>query len=137
MVIDIPQAVKDALRKFRFARRSAGSAAIVIKINKAKLIMEEVEQFENISIEELAEELPENSPRYVVLSYELHHKDGRKSYPLVLINWSPSSSETGMLTLHASALLNFQNTADVSKVIEIRDGPESLTKEVIDAKLLA
>ena len=98
------------------------------------------------------EELPENSPRYVVLSYELKHKDGRTSFPLILINWSPSSSETGMMTLHASALLNFQNTvslilcfssllmnpqADVSKVIEIRDGPEGLTKEVIDSKLLS
>lgn len=135
--VDIPQIVKDSLRKFRFARRNAGSAAIVIKINKAKLIMEEVEQFDNITIEELAEELPENSPRYVVLSYELEHKDGRKSFPLVLLNWAPSSSEIGMLTLHASAFLNFQSTADVSKVVEVRDGPEGLTKEVIDAKLLA
>ncbi|KAH9484439.1 Glia maturation factor beta [Psilocybe cubensis] len=137
VLVDIPQEVKDSLRKFRFKRRSQGSAAIVIKINKAKLVMEEVEQFDDVTIEELAEELPENSPRYVVLSYELKHKDGRTSFPLVLINWSPSSSETGMLTLHASALLNFQNTADVSKVIEVRDGPEGLTKEVIDAKLLA
>ncbi|KAF8912146.1 hypothetical protein CPB84DRAFT_1742762 [Gymnopilus junonius] len=136
-LVDIPQEVKDSLRKFRFKRRSEGSAAIVIKINKAKLVMEEVEQFDSISIEDLAEELPENSPRYVVLSYELKHKDGRTSFPLVLVNWSPSSSETGMLTLHASALLNFQNTADVSKAIEVRDGPEGLTKEVIDAKLLS
>ncbi|PPQ91413.1 hypothetical protein CVT25_014301 [Psilocybe cyanescens] len=137
VLVDIPQEVKDSLRKFRFKRRSQGSAAIVIKINKAKLVLEEVEQFDDITIEELAEELPENSPRYVVLSYELKHSDGRTSFPLVLINWSPSSSETGMMTLHASALLNFQNTADVSKVIEVRDGPEGLTKEVIDAKLLA
>ncbi|KJA24313.1 hypothetical protein HYPSUDRAFT_39085 [Hypholoma sublateritium FD-334 SS-4] len=136
ILVAIPQEIKDSLRKFRFARRSAGHAAIVIKINKAKLVMEEVEQFDNISVEELAEELPENSPRYVVLSYELIHKDGRKSFPLVLINWSPSSSETGMLTLHASALLNFQNTADVSKVIEVRDGPEALTTDEINAKLL-
>ncbi|KAF9532862.1 hypothetical protein CPB83DRAFT_846496, partial [Crepidotus variabilis] len=135
--VDIPQSVKDALRKFRF-RRSHGSAAIVIKIVKASLVMEVAEQFDELgSIEELAEELPENSPRYVVLSYELEHKDGRKSYPLVLINWAPSSSETGMLTLHASALITFQNTADVSKVVEIRDGPEGLTKDIIDTKLLA
>lgn len=53
--VDIPQEIKDSLRKFRFARRSAGSAALVIKINKEKLIMEEVEQFDDISIEELAE----------------------------------------------------------------------------------
>ncbi|KAJ7273310.1 hypothetical protein C8J57DRAFT_1317501 [Mycena rebaudengoi] len=135
--VDIPQAIKDTLRKFRFARRNEGSAALVIKINKAQLIMEEVEQFDNITIEELAEELPENSPRYVMLSYQLDHPDGRKSFPLVLINWAPTSSEIGMLTLHASALLDFQSTADVSKVIEMREGPEGLTKEAVDAKLLA
>ncbi|EKM82439.1 hypothetical protein AGABI1DRAFT_111061 [Agaricus bisporus var. burnettii JB137-S8] len=134
--VDIPQDIKDTLRKFRFAKRSKGSAAIVIKINKAKLIMEEVEQFDNISIEELAEELPENSPRYVVISHELNHPDGRTSYPLVLLNWAPTSSETSLLTLHASALLDFQEIADVSKVIEIRDGPELLTKEAIDTRLL-
>ncbi|EJD42167.1 maturation factor [Auricularia subglabra TFB-10046 SS5] len=134
--VDIPQELKDALRKFRFARRSAGSAAIVVKVNKQKLIMEEVEQFADISLEDLAEELPETSPRYVVLSYELKHKDSRVSFPLVLVNWAPSSSETSLLTLHASAFIDFQQTADVSKVIEIRDGAESLTKEAIDAKLL-
>lgn len=55
-------------------------------------------------------ELPENSPRYVLLSYELEHKDGRKSFPLVFINWAPTSSETGLLTLHASGFLDFQTT---------------------------
>jgi len=135
--VDIPQSVKDSLRKFRFARRNSGSAALVIKINKPKLVLEEVEQFDNISIEELAEELPENSPRYVMLSYELNHSDGRKSFPLVLLNWAPTTSETSLLTLHASALINFVNTADVSKIVELRDGPEGLTKEVIDAKLLS
>ncbi|KAH7929728.1 glia maturation factor beta [Leucogyrophana mollusca] len=135
--VDIPQPLKDALRKFRFARRNQGSAAIVVKIDKSKLVMEEVEQFDNISIDDLAEELPENSPRYVVLSYELKHSDGRISFPLVLLNWAPSSSEIKMMTLHASAFLDFQNLVEVSKVIEIRDGAEGLTKEVIDAKLLA
>lgn len=53
--MDTPQSIKDSLRKFRFARRSAGSAAIVIKINKQKLVLEEVEQFDVITIEELAE----------------------------------------------------------------------------------
>ncbi|KAF7973391.1 hypothetical protein HWV62_15170 [Athelia sp. TMB] len=97
--------------------------------------MEEVETFDNISIADLAEELPENSPRYVVISYELKHSDGRTSFPLVLINWAPTSSEIGMMTLHASALWEFQAAADVSKVIEMREGPEGLTKEAIDKQL--
>jgi len=132
--VDIPKEVKDALRKFRF-RRNEGTAALVIKINKAKLIMEVAEELDDLSIEEIAEELPENSPRFVLLSYEFVHSDGRKSSPLILINWAPTSSEIGMLTLHASAFLDFQTTADVSKVIEVRDGPEGLTKEIVDAKL--
>jgi hypothetical protein len=98
--------------------------------------MEEVERLDNIELDELADgmvayvlssarrlgsrliyfplssaavELPESSPRYVVLSYNLVHKDGRTSSPLVLINWAPTC-EIGLLTLHASALLDFQNT---------------------------
>ena len=99
-------------------------------------------------------ELPENAPRYVVLSHEISFDDGRKSFPLVLVNWAPTSSETGLLTLHASALIDFQNTvrpppilyesphihvplnqADIGKVIEVRDGAEGLTREAIDARL--
>jgi len=123
------------MRKFRFARRNSGSAALVVKIDRNKHIMEEVEQFDDISLEDLAEELPANQPRYVLLSYEQHFDDGRKSFPLILINWIPTTCETGALTLHASAILDFENTAGVSKVIEVRDGEEELTKEAIDAKL--
>ena len=43
--VDIPQSLKDSLRKFRFARRKGGNAALVVKINKKELVMEEVEQF--------------------------------------------------------------------------------------------
>ncbi len=108
-------------------------------------------------------ELPENAPRYVVLSHTLvsptlpcdcyhglgtdpwdrntttqTHKDGRVSYPLVLINWSeakilpttaldeltsilafpraPSSSPTDLMMLHTSGLTLFQSAAECSKV---------------------
>ena len=61
--VDIPKEVKDALRKFRFARRNQGHAAIVIKINKKELKMEVVEEFDDISLEDLAE--GERYSRYV------------------------------------------------------------------------
>ncbi|KAL5532671.1 hypothetical protein ACEPAF_4445 [Sanghuangporus sanghuang] len=132
--VDIPEELKQALRKFRFGRCNS-SAAMVVKIDKKQLKMVEDETYDDISIDDLAQELPENAPRYVVLSYELKYVDGRKNYPLVLVNWSPTGSETSLLTLHASALIDFQNTVDVQKVIEIRDGAEGLTKEAIEAKL--
>jgi len=133
--VDIPQELKDSIRKFRFTRHK-GIAALVVKINKRQLIMEVVERFDDTSLEELAEELPEAAPRYVVLSYDLVHQDGRKSSPLVLINWVPAC-ETSLLTLHASAFLEFQTLADVSKVLEVRDGAEGLTKSALEAKLLS
>jgi len=133
--VDIPQELKDSLRKFRFAKRSKGNCALVIRVNKQKLILEEVEQFDGVELEELAEELPSQNPRFVLLSYEMHHSDGRISYPLIIVNWLPSGCETGLMTLHASATILFQNTADVQRVVEVRDGAEGLTKEALDAKL--
>ncbi|KAH9180518.1 glia maturation factor beta [Lactarius sanguifluus] len=134
--VDIPQELKDSIRKFRFTRHKS-NAALVVKINKQKLIMEEVERLDDISIEDLAQELPEASPRYVVLSYILVHKDGRTSSPLALINWVPLACETSLLTLHASALIDFQNTVEVSKVLEVRDGEEGLTTDILESKLLS
>jgi hypothetical protein len=43
-----------------------------VKINKTQLIVEIDETFDALeSMEDLAEELPSNSPRYVVVSYQL------------------------------------------------------------------
>jgi len=95
------------------------------------------EEYDNISIEDLVEELPPNSPRYVVLSYELKHDDGRTSFPLVFVNWAPSSCETTMMTLHASALLDFQRVVEPNKTIEVRDADEGLTEEIVNARLLS
>ena len=52
--VDIPQELKDSIRKFRFARHK-GNAALVVKINKQRLIMEQVETFDDITPEDLAE----------------------------------------------------------------------------------
>ncbi|KAL1409665.1 hypothetical protein Q8F55_003661 [Vanrija albida] len=133
--VDIPATVKDALKEFRFTK-SKGNAAISVKIVKATLTMAVDEEFEDQTIEEIAEELPENAPRYILLSHELTHKDGRVSYPLLLVNWSPSGSPVELLTLHASALSYFQQVAEVAKVLEVRDGAEGLTQQAVDEKLL-
>lgn len=53
--VDIPDELKKSMRKFRFARRNSGSAALIVKIDRNKHIMEEVEQFDDISLEDLAE----------------------------------------------------------------------------------
>jgi hypothetical protein len=61
--------------------------------------------------------------RYVILSYELNHRDGRKSFPLVLINWAPTSCEIGLTTLHASAFLDFQTQARMKRFAPVPSLP--------------
>ncbi|TIB98663.1 hypothetical protein E3Q08_03309 [Wallemia mellicola] len=132
---NIPVEVRDDLRKFRFSRLKGISVLIV------KLSLETQERLEDISLEELADELPENAPRYVVISYPVKHPDGRIAVPLALINWKPTTSSPEMNTLHASVpsgLSMFQQVAEVSRytqIVEVRDGAEALTEELLNKAL--
>lgn len=78
--VDIDPSLLQELRTFRMAKPSSKGAALVAKIDKKKLLLESDELLDPITPEELAEELPEHSPRFVVMSYELKHGDGRISY---------------------------------------------------------
>jgi len=94
---------------------------------------EETKEGYDISIEELAEALPEHNSRYIVLSYALSHSDGRVSYPRVLVSWVPTSADIH----HADGLLALQKASNPNKVIEIRENAELLTKEYLDEQLLS
>lgn len=78
-------------------------------------------------------ELPDNSPRFLLLSYHLSHTDGRTSFPLVLVYWAPQTSSMELLTLYTSALSNLSVKADVGKVIDFREG--TLDREALEQKL--
>ncbi|CAO1631073.1 unnamed protein product [Sympodiomycopsis kandeliae] len=136
--VDIPTTVLSKLKDFRLNQSqgnnsSSSSNAIVIKINKNELKMEIEDEFQSISLEDLQEELEENSPRYVILDYELKHKDGRVSYPLVLVYWCPQTSSTQLSTLYTSALSNLSVQADIGKVVDMREGV--LDQEDLEKKL--
>ncbi|PWN29376.1 glia maturation factor beta [Jaminaea rosea] len=131
--VDIPPPLLKRLEAFRMAKRSASSAAVVIKIDKAKLTMDVEEEYENIGLEELEEELPENTPRFILLSYRLAHSDGRVSFPLVLVYWAPATSSTEMSTLYTSALSALSVKADVGKVVDMRDG--TMDRKTLESRL--
>ncbi|KAI7884529.1 glia maturation factor beta [Lichtheimia hyalospora FSU 10163] len=131
---DIDPALVDKIKQFRFAKYSSGNAAFVLQIDRNELKIVEDEVHDNISIEDLVEELPENSPRFIILSYELQHADGRKNFPLVFIYWSPSTAKTEISMLYASAKTFLQDTIDVQRGIDIRE-PETFTAEYLDSQL--
>ncbi|KAK3816796.1 MAG: glia maturation factor gamma-like protein [Linnemannia elongata] len=132
---DIDPALLEKLEAFRFAKRSQGNAALICKIDSKELMILEDHDEKNVLIEDLADLLPENTPRYVVLSYELKHDDGRQSYPLVFLYYSPSGVRPELNMLYASAKTYFQNKVGLGKVFDLQDA-EDLTDGWLRAKLL-
>ncbi|KAG8769221.1 hypothetical protein FRC16_006769, partial [Serendipita sp. 398] len=87
-------------------------------------VLDEDEEF---SIETLASNLPDGAPRFVVLAYKPSHEDFPK---VVLINWIPTGCEPASSMLHVGTLPAIERL-----VIEITDGEEGLTTEILDAKM--
>ena len=130
--VDIDETLLKELRSFRLSK-SSKSAALVVKIDKKKLLLEKDEVFDTITPDELQEELPEHSPRFILLSYEMKHDDGRVSFPLVLVYWAPASASMELSTLYTTALPTFSGRADVGKVLDVRDG--TLTAKLLNERL--
>ncbi|KAG0319345.1 hypothetical protein BG000_003917 [Podila horticola] len=128
---EIDPKLLEKVEAFRFAKRSQGNSVIVCKINKDKLLIELDAEEDTIELEELADELPENIPRYIILSYELKHDDGRVSFPLVFLFYCPVGANTQLRI----AKTFFQNMTQIGKVFEIHDA-ETLTDDWLRPKLL-
>lgn len=69
------------------------------------------------SIEELVDGLPDNSPRFVVLSYPITEADGRMKSPLVMIYWIPPTCNNEGRMLYAGAVELVRDKAGVSKYV--------------------
>lgn len=71
------------------------------------------------SIEELVEELPDNSARYVIISYPMKLSDGRIKSPLVLVYWRPPTCGQESKMLYAGGVELIRDKAGVSQYVPI------------------
>ncbi|RUS73589.1 hypothetical protein EGW08_018649 [Elysia chlorotica] len=132
-ICDVSDEVMALLKQFRF-KKSNNMSAIVLKIDKASLKIVLDEEFEDISIDELRDELPPQQPRYVCLSYMHKHDDGRVSYPLIFIFVSPQGCSPEQQMMYAGSKTTTINNGGFTKVLELRSVDE-LTEEAILEKL--
>ncbi|XP_018326880.1 glia maturation factor gamma-like [Agrilus planipennis] len=130
---DITPQVKETIKNFRF-RKGDDTSAIILKIDRKKqeILVDEI--FEGTSIEELRETLQEHQPRYIILSYKQVHDDGRISYPLVFIYYTPRDSHRELQMMYAGSKTALQTEADISRSYEIRELDE-LTQDWLHEKL--
>ncbi|MCJ1453140.1 hypothetical protein MMC28_003485 [Mycoblastus sanguinarius] len=124
---------QEKLRKFRLGTsRAKDPQAVIYQIDKHTLEIAQADDEVYSNMQELADELPGHSPRYVLLSYPLTLASGRLSVPYVLLYYLPVTCNAELRMLYAGAKELMRNTAEVGRVIELTD-PEDL--ETIEEKL--
>ncbi|XP_046719413.1 glia maturation factor gamma [Silurus meridionalis] len=133
VVCEVDPCLTEKLKKFRF-RKETTNGAILMKIDMEKQLVILEEEYEDISLDDLKEELPERQPRYIVYSYKLTHSDGRVSYPLCFIFCSPVGCKPEQQMMYAGSKNRLVQTAELTKVFETRN-TDDLSEEWLKEKL--
>ncbi|KAK1998954.1 GMF family protein [Colletotrichum falcatum] len=120
------QETKDHLRKFRLGTsRSNEPQAVIYHIDKnTHEIRQDDDKIVYKSLEEISDDLPDHSPRFVLLSYPLTLPSGRLSVPYVLIYYLPITCNNEIRMLYAGAKELMRNTSEVGRVIDIQEAEE-------------
>ncbi|XP_075879467.1 glia maturation factor beta [Nelusetta ayraudi] len=133
VVCDVGEELVERLTKFRL-RKETNNAAIIMKIDKVKQLIIIDEEHEDISPDDLGEQLPERQPRFIAYSYKYKHDDGRVSYPLCFIFSSPVGCQPGLQMMYAGSKNKLVQSINMTKDFEIRN-TEDLTEEWLIEKL--
>ncbi|KAI0390387.1 glia maturation factor beta [Xylariaceae sp. FL0594] len=117
---------REHLRKFRLTTsRVKEPQAVIYLIDKETLeIRQDDDKVVYTSLEDLAEDIPENSPRFILLSYPLTKPDGRLSVPYVQINYLPTVCNTENRMRFAGAKELMRTTSEAGRVIDIESSEE-------------
>ncbi|KAK2877283.1 hypothetical protein FQN49_001261 [Arthroderma sp. PD_2] len=111
---------KEKLRKFRLGTSRAKDPQAIIYIIDSK--SQEIRPFDDevySKMEDLADELPDSSPRFVLLSHPLTMASGRLAVPYVLLYYLPENCNPSQRMMYAGAVELMRNTAEVNRVIEV------------------
>lgn len=105
-----------------------------MKIDREKQTVILDEQIDEITLEELSDQLPSHQPRYIIYSYKMIHDDQRVSYPMCFIYYTPRDSQIELQIMYAGTKTALQRETDLTRVYEIRE-LEELTEEWLKEKL--
>ncbi|THY24106.1 glia maturation factor beta [Aureobasidium pullulans] len=117
---------KTALRKFRLGTsRAKDPQAVIYQIDKKTLEISKADDEVYTDLSILGEELPDHSPRFILLSYPLTMASGRLSVPYVMLYYLPVTCNSELKMVYAGAKELMRNQAEVGRIIEI-DSVEEL-----------
>ncbi|KAF7561698.1 hypothetical protein G7046_g2439 [Stylonectria norvegica] len=119
-------ATKEHLRKFRLTTsRAKGPQAVIYMIDKHTYeIRQDEDQTVYTSLDDIGEDLPDHSPRFVLLSYPTTKPDGRVSVPYVLLYYLPITCNAEARMMYAGAKELMRNTSEVGSVIDLESAED-------------
>ncbi|KAL9054237.1 MAG: hypothetical protein Q9162_004270 [Coniocarpon cinnabarinum] len=129
----ISEETKDQLKKFRLgSSRAKEIQAIIYSIDKSSLEITPEATDPLKSLQALSDDLPENSPRFVLLSMPLTLSDGRSTVPYVMVSFMPPTCSNEQRMVYAGAKEMFRNEAGVARVLDVEDeeGVEGLEERL-------
>ncbi|PZC76068.1 glia maturation factor beta [Helicoverpa armigera] len=132
-VCDITDDVKEVLKKFRFQKHTTNSA-LILKVNREKQTLEVDEELENVELEDLQDTLPSHQPRFIVYSYKLEHDDGRVSFPMCFIFYTPRDAHMELQVMYAGTQRALAAAVGAPRLLEVREIDE-LTADWLQEKL--
>eukprot|EP00301_Raphidiophrys_heterophryoidea_P025794 c8732_g1_i1.p1 GENE.c8732_g1_i1~~c8732_g1_i1.p1 ORF type:complete len:152 (-),score=38.19 c8732_g1_i1:177-584(-) len=107
-------------------KRSGDGEAMLLKIDKASHSVVLDQAFDTITLSDLADELTETNPRYIVYSYKWQRGE-RIQFPISLIYYKPSNTNSEQRMLYTRLVIDLQKQFAVNKVFEIEDSDDLTT----------
>ncbi|XP_072948559.1 glia maturation factor [Epargyreus clarus] len=132
-VCDIPEDVMKALNVFRFQRIQHNSA-LIIKVNREKQSLQIDEELSDLEIEDLQEVLPSHQPRFIIYTFRMTHDDGRVSYPLCFIFYTPRDAQMELQVMYAGTQRALAAAVGAPRMLEVRE-LEELNTEWLNEKM--
>ncbi|XP_061728044.1 glia maturation factor beta [Cydia pomonella] len=132
-VCDIGDEVKEKLKKFRFSKHNE-NCALILKVNREKQMLEVDEELESVELEELQDILPSHQPRFIVYSYKMEHEDGRTSFPMCFIFYTPRDAHMELQVMYAGTQRALAAAVGAPRLLEVREIDE-LTADWLKEKL--
>jgi hypothetical protein len=100
--LDLVADARNAFQKLRVSRTP--NRCLVLRPDATNLTIElEMDYPDGKSLDEIADTLPGNDTRLIVIMPERSHSDGRKSYPMVLICYCPQGLSPQVNIVHSNA----------------------------------
>ncbi|EAY09729.1 hypothetical protein TVAG_413780 [Trichomonas vaginalis G3] len=119
MGLDITKEVRNAYDDLHHSRTPNHS--MIMAPNVENLSVELLEEFkEGITLDDLAQKLPSDQPRFIIAMPERTHADGRKSYPIVLIAYCPAGQSAQTNIVYSNARSQIAKDFNITYVWEIK-----------------